>query len=70
MIVFFGAGDWPVSTLFVGLSLVYLTELVTRFNVFEGDRTVGLWQFLTGCWLMYLTYAVTLDLTLGWHWPT
>jgi len=68
VIVFFGAGDWPVGILFIGLSLVYLTELITRFDLFAGERVVGLWQFLTGWWLMYLTYAVALDFALGWHW--
>jgi hypothetical protein len=34
-----------------------------------GIRLVGLWQFLGGIWLMYLTYAVTLDLATTYHWP-
>jgi len=41
------------------VSLIYLTEAPTRFGVFPaGARLVGLWQLLTGIWLMYLTYAV------------
>jgi hypothetical protein len=68
MIVFFNAGDWPVGVLFLGLTLVYLTEIVTNFGMVPGRRAVGLWQFLTGCWLMYLTYGVALDTSLGWHW--
>ena len=41
------------------VSLIYLTEAPTRFGVFPaGARLVGLWQLLTGIWLMYLTYPV------------
>ncbi len=63
VVVFFAAGDAPVAIVFIGLSLIYLTESPTRFGVFPGGaRLVGLWQFLTGIWLMYLTWAVTLDI--------
>jgi hypothetical protein len=65
-IVFFGVGDVPTGILFVGLMLVYITEIPTRFGVFaSGPRLVGLWQFLTGLWLMYLTFGVTLETVLG-----
>jgi hypothetical protein len=68
-IVFFTAGDAPVGILFVGLSLVYLTEIPTRFDVWpSGERIIGLWQVLTGAWLIYLTYGVTLNFALGAHW--
>jgi len=30
-----------------------------------GGRLVGLLQFITGIWLMYCTYAMTVDLALG-----
>jgi hypothetical protein len=66
IIVFLGAGDIPVVIVFIGLSLIYLTESPTRFGVFPlGGRLVALWQVLTGIWLLYLTYAVTLNITLG-----
>jgi hypothetical protein len=26
------------------------------------------WWFLTGLWLLYLTYSVVLNLALGYHW--
>ena len=54
--------------LFVGLCLVYLTEIPTRFHLFRGEKLVGLWHFLTGLWLMYLTFAVVNNLALGSHW--
>jgi hypothetical protein len=53
---------------FIGLSLIYLTEAPTRFGVFPaGARLVGVWQLLTGIWLMYLTFAVTLNFSNGLH---
>jgi hypothetical protein len=69
IIVFIGASDIPVAIVFIGLALIYLTESPTRFGVFPGGaRLVAVWQVLTGIWLMYLTYAVTVNITLGAHW--
>lgn len=69
VIVFFSAGDAPVGILFVGLTLIYASEVLTRFKLYaNGERLVGLWQFLSGLWLMYLTYAVTMDFALGAKW--
>ncbi len=67
VIVFIIAGDIPVVLVFVGLSLIYLTEAPTRFGMLGsfGVRLVGIWQLLTGIWLMYLTFAVTLALANG-----
>ncbi|MDB4958803.1 MAG: hypothetical protein JWO36_6372 [Myxococcales bacterium] len=67
LIVFSTAGDYPVAILFGGLTLIYLTEVPTNFGVFRGHRLVGCWQFLTGLWLMYLSFGVTLNTALGWH---
>ena len=68
-IVFFSAGDAPVGILFIGLFLIYLTEIPTRFEFLPaGGRLIGLWQVLTGIWLMYLTYAATMNFALGAHW--
>jgi hypothetical protein len=69
VLVFYQAGDTPVSILFIGLSLVYITEIPTRLGGFPaGERLIGLWQVLTGLWLMYLTYGVVFNLALGRHW--
>ncbi len=69
VIVFVIASDIPVAIVFIGLSLIYLTEIFTRFGLYPGGgRLVGVWQLLTGIWLMYLTYAVTLNLSNGLHW--
>ena len=64
--VFLKAGDIPVMIIFIGLSLIYATEIPARLGGWTaGARLVGLWQFLTGIWLMYCTYAVTVNLALG-----
>jgi hypothetical protein len=82
-IVFFKASDWPVGLVFVGLTCVYVSEFVatlfailpgpggqpTALNAF-GERAVGFFRLLTGAWLMYITYAVTLDAASGMHLPT
>lgn len=68
VIVFAIAGDVPVVIVFIGLSLIYLTESPTRFGFFPmGGRLVGIWQLLTGIWLMYLTFAVTLNFSNNLH---
>jgi hypothetical protein len=64
--VFRRAGDIPVMIIFVGLSLIYAIEIPTRlFSWNVGSRLVGLFHFVTGIWLMYCTYAMTVDLALG-----
>ena len=64
--VFRRAADFPVMILFVGLALIYLFEIPTRLLGWNpGARLVGLVQFLTGIWLMYLTYGVSVDTALG-----
>jgi hypothetical protein len=64
--VFRRAGDIPVMIVFVGLSLIYAVEIPTRlFSWTPGARLVGLLQFVTGIWLMYCTYAITVDLAVG-----
>lgn len=68
-IVFFNAGDAPVGILFVLLVLIYLLEIPARFSGSSSlGRAVGFVQFVTGIWLMYLTYGVTLNTALGMHW--
>ncbi|MGH9356667.1 MAG: hypothetical protein ACRD10_11105 [Terriglobia bacterium] len=65
--VFLKAADIPVMIVFVGLALIYASEIPTRLGGWTaGVRLVGFWQFLTGIWLMYCTYAVTVNLALGY----
>jgi len=66
--VFAAAGAGAVAILFIALALVYATEIPTRFGVFRGHRLVGLWQVLTGIWLIYLTYGTVFNIALGRHW--
>lgn len=69
VLVFAKAEDYPVLILFVGLSLVYATEIPTRFLHFAaGARLLGLWHFLTGCWLLYLTVGTVTKIALGYNW--
>ena len=85
IVVFFHAGDWPVGLVFVGLAAVYVSEFFasmfifprsrrageaqpTRLNV-VGERALGFSRLVTGAWLMYLTFAATLNTTSGFHLP-
>jgi hypothetical protein len=64
--VFRRAGDIPVMIIFVGLALIYAVEIPTRLLSWSpGGRIVGLLQLVTGVWLMYCTYAITVNLALG-----
>ncbi len=64
--VFCRSGDIPVMIIFVGLTLIYAIEVPTRLLSWNsGTRLIGLFQFLTGVWLMYCTYAMTVNLALG-----
>jgi hypothetical protein len=65
--VFGEAGDIPVMVIFIGLTLIYLVEAPTRLAAWNGgSRIVALLQCLTGIWLMYCTWAVTVNLALGY----
>jgi hypothetical protein len=64
--VFRRAGDIPVMIIFVGLTFIYGIEVPTRFLSWKlGARLIGLFQMLTALWLLYCTYAITVDLALG-----
>jgi hypothetical protein len=55
-----------VTVLFVGLTLIYLAEIPTHFLSWStGGRFVGLFQLLTGVWLMYLTYSTASQIALS-----
>jgi hypothetical protein len=66
-IVSAAAGSMAVMILYAGVTLIYATEIPTRFGVFRGQRLIGLFQVLTGFWLVYLTYATVFNLALGRH---
>lgn len=66
--VFFGVGDWPVGVLFVGLFLVYVCDLAIALGRPGADRALGFVHVVTGAWLMYLTFAFTVNTALGFTW--
>lgn len=68
--VFFKAADWPVGLLFLLLVAVYFTDFFAAIGLKLGERALGFFHVVTGAWLMYLAYAVTVDFALGYHWKT
>ena len=69
VIVFIAASDIPVAIVFIGLSLIYLSEFPYRFGILPmGGRLVAIWQLLTGIWLMYMTWSTVVNFALGWKW--
>jgi hypothetical protein len=76
IIVFFTAGDNPVGGVFIGLTCVYFAEFfatlgpdVPRLS-HPGERLLGFFHLGTGLWLMYLVFAVVLNLTVNYTLPT
>lgn len=68
MVSFFNNGDAPVGILFVGLTLIYICELFGRMmNSAMWIKGIALFQFLTGIWLLYLTFGVTLNFSNHMH---
>lgn len=68
-IVFFAVGDWPVGLLFIGLSLIYLSDFFASIGIKLGERALGFWHLVTGLWLMYLMIATAINLCLGASMP-
>lgn len=75
IIVFFGAGDQPVGGVFIGLTCVYVADFFASLAPdlktlgAIGERALGFARIGTGFWLMYLTFAVVLNFTLGYTLP-
>jgi hypothetical protein len=68
-ITFFHNKDNPVAGLFIGLMCVYVSEFFASLRVPIGERALGFFHLGTGLWLMYLTFAVTLNFTSGYTLP-
>ena len=72
-VAFFGVSDNPVGGLFVGLSLVYVADMVHASGVFRRsslpERALGFFHLGTGAWLLYLMWATVLNFTNGYHLP-
>jgi hypothetical protein len=69
MVVFFGAGGWPVGVLFLGLTCVYVSDFFASIGMAVGEKLLGLSHIVTGIWLMYLTFSTTLNIASGYHLP-
>jgi hypothetical protein len=70
IVVFFHNGvDRPVGGVFIGLTLVYISEFFATFKFPVAERALGFFRLGTGGWLMYLTWAVALNFTSGYHLP-
>ena len=70
LIVFFHAGDWPVGLLFLGLTLIYISDILATFKIGGediGQRALGFFHLVTGAWLIYLMFAATLNFSSGFH---
>jgi hypothetical protein len=69
VVVFFGAGGWPVGLLFVGLTGVYVSDFFVGVGLGVFERLLGLFHVVTGLWLMYLTFATLVNISSGWSLP-
>jgi hypothetical protein len=76
IVVFFKADDWPVGVLFIGLTLIYLSDLASSLvgvlperSAKLGGQALGFWHLCTGLWLMYLTWAAALNFSNGMSLP-
>ncbi|MGH2855958.1 MAG: hypothetical protein ACRDMJ_00580 [Solirubrobacteraceae bacterium] len=69
IVVFFHAHDAPVGWLFVGLTLIYISDFFASLGSATGLRALGLFHLLTGGLLMYLTWATVLNFASGFHLP-
>jgi len=68
IVVFFKVHDWPVGLLFIGLLAIYVSDFFAAIGMAIGERALGLFQLVTGAWLMYLAFAVAVDFSIGCHW--
>jgi hypothetical protein len=61
---FFAANNTGYAIGFGLLFCVYVADSLRAFHAFAGaDRVQGAVQFVTGLWMIYLTYAVVLGVT-------
>ncbi len=57
--------DVPVALLFTGLTEFSVSEFFTSLGLKAGRQSMGTWHLATGLWLMYLTWATALNLSVG-----
>jgi hypothetical protein len=67
--VFIAVHDYPVAIVFALLTLIYLTDIPSKFTgSVMWEQANGLCQLANGCWLMYMTWAAVANIALGLHW--
>ncbi|MGH7904195.1 MAG: hypothetical protein ACREPA_08745 [Candidatus Dormibacteraceae bacterium] len=66
IVVFAIVGDVPVVLLFVGLTCIYLSDILASLGMRIGERLLGFFHLLTGLWLMYLMWAAALNFSVGY----
>jgi hypothetical protein len=66
--IFFGAGDVPVALVFLGLVLIYISDVLKNFGLVPTPKLIGFFHCITGIWLMYCCFAATFNMALGAHW--
>jgi hypothetical protein len=75
IVVFFKAHDNPVAGVFIGLTCVYVAEFFATLGADAprlskpAARALGFFHLGTAAWLMYLTFAVTLNFTVKYTLP-
>jgi hypothetical protein len=68
LLVFAEAGDTPVALIFLGLTLVYISDALWKFGIVKTPKVIGFFHVITGIWLMYCTFAAAFNMSLGAHW--
>jgi hypothetical protein len=74
IIVFFKAADPAVGGVFIGLACIYFSDFFASLKADlpklgnPGEKALGFFHIGTGFWLLYLMWAVTLDIALHWTW--
>jgi hypothetical protein len=75
IIAFFGAADYPVGGLFIGLACVYAADFVASLRPDlpglggMAERALGFFHITVGFWLMYLMFASVLNTVLKYNLP-
>jgi hypothetical protein len=70
IVVFFHHSvDTPVGGLFIGLTLVYISDFFASLGSTLGLRALGFFHLAVGGWLMYLTWATALNFAAGYNLP-
>jgi hypothetical protein len=68
IVVFFHHGvDRPVGGVFIGLAAVYVSEFFATIGVPVAEKVLGFFRVGTAGWLLYLTWAATLNFSAGYH---